>query len=197
MRVPKIAAATVAENREQRRAALHQAAITLIQRGGGFTVGEVAREVGLSRSAVYEYYGSAGELIADVVIDELTAWSESLVDATRPDADPRSRVHAWIHGVLDYVVDGRHALLRSIADVHLPATRRDEVQHLHHALIAPLANALAHAGSPDPMRDARYVWGVVDTAIHRIEAGECLPGDEIAAVITFTDGALATTLRGI
>lgn len=193
--VPKIAAATVAENREHRRAALHQAAITLLQRNGGFTVGEVAREVGLSRSAVYEYYGSAGELIADVLIDELTAWSDSLVDATRADADPRARVHAWIRGVLDYVIDGRHALLRSAANVHLPPTRRDEVQRLHHSVIAPLVAALADTDSPDPVRDARYVWGVVDTAIHRIEAGECTPHQEILAVMAFTDGALAAALQ--
>ena len=109
--MPKIAAATVAENREQRRDALLLAAATLMQRGGGFTVAEVAREVGLSRSAVYEYYSSAAELIADVLIDELAAWSDSLATATG--STPRERVHAWIHGVLDYVVDGRHALLRS------------------------------------------------------------------------------------
>ena len=46
--MPKIAAATVAENRELRRDALLSAAATLMQRGGSFTVAEVAKEVGLS-----------------------------------------------------------------------------------------------------------------------------------------------------
>ncbi len=192
--MPKIAAATVAENREQRKESLLLAAATLIERGGGFTVAEVAKEVGLSRTAVYEYYSSAAELIADVLIDELAAWSKSLADQIDPLARPRDRAHAWITGVLTYVVDGRHALLRSAASIELPESRRDDVQALHQAVIAPLVDTLVAAGSSDPVRDARFVWGVVDVAIHRIEAGECDPVEEIAAVIAFVDGALSTTL---
>ena len=192
--MPKIAAATVAENREQRKESLLLAAATLIERGGGFTVAEVAKEVGLSRTAVYEYYSSAAELIADVLIDELAAWSKSLADQIDPLARPRDRAHAWITGVLTYVVDGRHALLRSAASIELPESRRDDVQALHQAVIAPLVDTLVAAGSSDPVRDARFVWGVVDVAIHRIEGGECDPDQEIAAVIAFVDGALATTL---
>jgi len=192
--VPKIAAATVAENREQRKEALLAAAAALIQRGGGFTVAEVAKEVGLSRTAVYEYYSSAAELIADVLIDELAAWSTSLADSTDVAASVTDRTHAWITGVLSYAVDGRHALLRSVGTVELPESRRDEVQALHQAVIAPLVDTLVTAGSTDPVRDARFVWGVVDVAINRIESGECEPQQEISAVITFVDGALAGTL---
>ena len=192
--MPKIAAATVAENREQRKEALLAAAAALIQRGGGFTVAEVAKEVGLSRTAVYEYYSSAAELIADVLIDELTAWSTSLADSTDVAASVTDRTHAWITGVLSYAVDGRHALLRSVGTVELPESRRDEVQALHQAVIAPLVDTLVTAGSADPVRDARFVWGVVDVAINRIESGECEPQQEISAVITFVDGALAGTL---
>jgi AcrR family transcriptional regulator len=192
--VPKIAAATVAENREQRKESLLAAAATLIQRGGGFTVAEVAKEVGLSRTAVYEYYSSAAELIADVLIDELTAWSISLAEQTDVAASVTDRTHAWIIGVLSYAVDGRHALLRSAGAVELPESRRDEVQALHQAVIAPLVDTLSAAGSPEPVRDARFVWGVVDVAINRIESGECEPQQEIDAVIAFVDGALAGTL---
>ena len=190
--MPKIAAATVAENRELRRDALLVAAASLMQRSGGFTVAEVAREVGLSRSAVYEYYSSAAELIADVMIDELAAWSDALATATT--GSPRERVHAWIQGVLDYVVDGRHALLRSAGSVELPASRRAEVQTLHQSLIAPLVEALAAAHCADPVRQARFVWGVVDVSIGRIESGEANADDESAALITFVDGALGTVL---
>ena len=192
--MPKIAVVTVAENREHRRESLLIAAASLMQRGGGFTVAEVAREVGLSRSAVYEYYSSAAELIADVLVDELTAWSASLGEATDPTWSPRDRVHAWIQGVLSYVVDGRHALLRSAGSIELPSERRDDLQLLHLSVIAPLVDALVSAHSPDPVRDARFVWGVVDAAIHRIEGGECVPDDEIRAVVAFIDGALASTL---
>ncbi len=146
--MPKIAAATVAENRELRRDALLAAAATLMQRGGSFTVAEVAKEVGLSRSAVYEYYRSAAELIADVLVDEMSAWSDVLAESARPGMTPRQRIHAWIHGVLDYVADGRHALLRAAGTVELPPTRRAEVQSLHQDLIAPLLSRADRRGLP-------------------------------------------------
>ena len=195
--MPKITAATVAENREQRREALLMAAATLIQRsGGGFTVAEVANEVGLSRSAVYEYYRSASELIADVLIDEFAAWSGSLAASAVPGATTEQRVHAWVHAVLDYVVDGRHSLLRAAGSTDIPPGQRARVHELHQELIAPLVEALTTSGYPDPRRQARFVWGVVEAAINRIENGECLPDDEIRAVIDFIDGALGARLHG-
>lgn len=195
--MPKIAAATVAENREQRREALLQAAATLIQRrSGGFTVAEVASEVGLSRSAVYEYYSSASELIADVLIDEFAAWSASLTASAVPGATTEQRVHAWVHAVLEYVVDGRHALLRAAGTTEIPPAKRARLHDLHQELIAPLVEALTTTGCADPRRQARFVWGVLEAAINRIENGECLPDDEIRAAITFIDGALGIRLHG-
>lgn len=193
--MPRIAAATVAENRELRRDALLAAAATLMQRGGSFTVAEVAKEVGLSRSAVYEYYSSAAELIADVLADEMTAWSDVLAQSARPGMTPRERIHAWIHGVLDYVADGRHALLRAAGTVDLPPARRAEVQSRHRDLIAPLVAALHAEGDTDAERTARYVWGVVDVAIARIESGESSLVPEAATLIAFVDGALDATPR--
>jgi AcrR family transcriptional regulator len=190
--MPKIAAATVAENREQRRDALLAAAAALMQERGTFTVAEVAREVGLSRSAVYEYYSSAAELIADVLVDEMALWCDAL--ATTAEGSPRERVHAWIRGVLEYVADGRHALLRAAGTVELPPSRRAEVQALHQALIAPLVEALVLAGSADCVQQARYVWGVVDVAISRIESGDADPVTETEAVLAFIEGALAHVL---
>ncbi len=69
-----------------------------------------------------------------------------------------------------------------------------EVQALHQSLIAPLVDALASAGRMDAVRQARFVWGVVDVAIGRIESGEADPVDETAAVIAFVDGALGADL---
>lgn len=191
--MPKIAAATVAENRELRREALLAAAATLMQRSGAFTVAEVAREVGLSRSAVYEYYNSAAELIADVLVDELQDWSNALSGATAPGQSPDERVDAWIHGVLAYVVDGRHALLRAAGAIELPSARREQLQGLHHALIAPLVEALDAAGRSDAERTARYVWGVVEVAIARIEGGESTADEEAPALLAFVHGALRAT----
>jgi AcrR family transcriptional regulator len=188
--VPRITAATVAENRELRREALHRAAADLIHERGLFTMSDVAREVGLSRSAVYEYYSSASDLIADVVADELADWGRALAAATEADTSPREQAHAWLRAVLDYVVDGRHALVRAASAIELPAARRLEVSELHRSLIAPLVAALEQSGSRDPVRQARYVWGVVEVAIDRMENEGATAEGESDAVLRFVDAAL-------
>lgn len=195
--MPKISAPTVAEHREQRRLALHQAATDLILRDGAFTVAEVAAHVGLSRSAVYEYYSSAADLIADVLVDELADWADLLAAATRDVTDPAARVEAWVRAVLKYVADGRHALVRAAGAIELPPTRRAEVQARHRDLIEPLHAALTQVRGLDAEQAARMVWGVVDAEISRIEAAAGTTGidpalaeREAAATVTFVHGGL-------
>lgn len=188
--MPRISAPTVAEHREQRRGDLLAAATTLILRGHAFTVAEVASEVGLSRSAVYEYYSGAGDLVADVLVDELTDWADHLHAATSGHVEPADVVDAWVKAVLGYVADGRHALVRAAASIELPLTRRAEVGALHRELIAPLQEALTVTGVADPGQLSTYVWGVVESAITRIEAGACDPDAESAAVLSFVRGGL-------
>ena len=194
--MPKISAPTVAEHREQRRAALLDAAATLMLRGGAFTVAEVATEVGLSRSAVYEYYSSAADLIADVLVDELADWSDALEQATAGETDPSRRIDAWIGAVLAYVADGRHALVRAAGSVDLPPTRRAEVQAQHRDLIRPLHAAITELGADDAASVASLVWGVVDSAITRIEAGTATAEDQTPAVLEFVQGGLDRLIPG-
>lgn len=194
--MPKINAPTVAEHREQRRAALLDAAATLMLRGGPFTVAEVATEVGLSRSAIYEYYSSAADLIADVLVDELADWSDSLEHATRDETDPGRRISAWITAVLEYVADGRHALVRAAGAVELPPTRRAEVQARHRDLIHPLHAAIAELGAPEPTSLATLVWGAVEASIARIEAGTATAEEQAPVVSEFVQGGLDRLIPG-
>lgn len=189
--MPKISAPTVALNREQRRAALLEAAAALILREGSFTVAEVASEVGLSRSAVYEYYSSAADLIADVLVDELADWSADLQEAVDGQSDPTERVRAWVTAVLEYVRDGRHALVRAAGTVELPPTRRAQVQAQHRDLITPLSTAIADLGITDAGAVSVLVWGAVDAAIGRIESGHASAEREIELVLDFIQGGVA------
>ena len=194
--MPKISAPTVALNREQRRAALLEAAATLILREGTFTVAEVASEVGLSRSAVYEYYSSAADLIADVLVDELADWTDDLQQAVDSQSDPAARVRAWVTAVLEYVRDGRHALVRAAGTVELPPTRRAQVQAQHRDLITPLALAIRDLGIDDAAGVSMLVWGAVDAAISRIESGQATAEREIELVLDFIQGGVARLAPG-
>jgi len=190
--VPKIDAPSLAEHREQRRDALVLAAASVMRESGTVTMGAVAERTGLSRSAVYEYYRSASDLIADVLVDELTAWIDHLalaIDGVQP---PRERLEAWIRASLAYVADGRHALVRAAGDATLPPVRRAQVQALHRELAAPVHSALLDLGVMDADRVASYVWGVVESATRRIEAGRPAD-DEIVAAIDFALAGAAPT----
>ena len=183
--MPKIRAATVAEHRTAQREALFSAAAALITEGSAVTVGEVAKHVGISRSAVYQYYSSSADLIADVLVDELAKWADELGAATCDVFDPCDRITAWITAVIEYVADGRHALVRAAGNIELPATRRAQVQHMHRELIAPLHAAMAALGVSDAERMSRYVWGVVEASISRIESGRVSAADELDALLGF------------
>lgn len=167
--MPAINAPTLAEHRALRRDALVEAAATVMRERGSVSMASVAEHVGLSRSAVYEYYRSAADLIADVLVDELAAWRDHLDDAVSREQTTAAQVHAWIDAVLAYVVDGRHALVRAAGRTALPAVRRAQVQAMHRDLLTPLVTAFGDA--PTAHRQAVLVWGVVESAITAIENG--------------------------
>ncbi len=184
--MPKIAAASVAEHREMRRDALVSVAADLMRSEGtsAITMAAIAERAGLSRTAVYEYYRSAADLIADVIVDELAAWADHLGECCTGIADPRVRLETWIRSALAYVADGRHALVRAAGDATLPPVRRAQVASMHRDLARPVHEALRDLGVPSADRYAGYIWGVIESATRRIEAGR--PGnDEIDAAVTF------------
>ena len=182
--MPRIDAPTLAERREQRRDALLEAATTVMRESGTVTMSAVAERTGLSRTAVYEYYRSSADLIADVLVDELAAWIDHLAEAIDGIADPRERLVTWIRAALAYVEDGRHALVRAAGDATLPPVRRAQVQTLHRDLAAPVYVALREIGVTDAERLASYVWGVVEAATRHIESGRAAD-DEVDAAIAF------------
>lgn len=191
--MPKINAPTIAEHREARRDALLVAAANLMQQGRTFTVAQVAQEVGLSRSAVYEYYNSAADLIADVLVDEMAMWVDEITPAVDAVADPHGRIEAWVRGVLDYVAEGRHALLKAAGAVDLPEARRAQVQSMHRELIAPLSEALTEIGVSDVRQMSSFVWGVLDSAINRVESQGCDSQAESDSVIAFIKAGISAT----
>ena len=188
--MPRITAPTLAEHREQRRDALLEAAASVLRESGTITMATVAERTGLSRSAVYEYYRSAADLIADVVVDELTAWIDHLAVAVADVDEPRARLEAWIGASLAYVADGRHALVRAAGDASLPPVRRAQVQALHRELAAPVHIALVDLGVMDADRIAAYIWGVIESATRRIEAGR-RADEEVDAAIAFALAGVA------
>lgn len=189
--MPKLVAPTLADNRELRRDALVAAAAEVIRAEGlpSATMAKIAEQAGLSRSAVYEYYRSAADLIADVLVDELHAWVDTLESATAAVPDPRARLETWIRTALAYVADGRHELARAAGEATLPPVRRAQVRSLHQALAEPLVDTLRELDVTAPERTAALIWGVVQATTGAIERGGCASSEIDAAVAFALAGA--------
>lgn len=87
---PKIAEATIGEQRAMRQKQIIEAAMSLALEGGApsVTVAAVAKRAGISRSLVYEYFSSSADLIADLVLEELGYYQERLMTAVDGVEDP-------------------------------------------------------------------------------------------------------------
>ena len=111
--MPKIDAPTVAEHRDQRRAALLAAGQDLVITGGpsAVTMTAVAARAGLSRTAVYEYFASTQDLLAAVLGERMAAWTVEVDEALQNVDDPESKLTIYVQVSLGLITDGSHTLL--------------------------------------------------------------------------------------
>lgn len=190
--MPRIAANTVAENRDLRESAILSAANVIAREQGlaHVTFSAIAKHTGIARTTVYAYFDSSADLIADVLIDELFEMNELLSQRVQSAPTSHDGVIAWISASLEYVNDGRHELLKSAASVELPPVRRSQMQQLHRAMIAPLISALIELEVEQPQIVAMQISGVVDVAVRRLANGGDLT-EEIAATSAFVLNGLA------
>ncbi len=171
--MPRISAPTLIEHREWRRQQLVAAAcvIALEQGGQAVSVAAVAARAGLSRTSVYEYFGSSEELIADLVLDELANFSAVLGAAISDTTDSYLAISEWIAAALQYIADGRHLLAKALSAISAPADRSREIGAAHKTLLAPLRQALIEIGISDVAQALTLIQAVTDAATKRIESG--------------------------
>jgi len=184
--MPKIDAPTVAEHRDQRRAALLAAGQDLVITGGpsAVTMTAVAARAGLSRTAVYEYFTSTQDLLAAVLGERMAAWTVEVDEALQNVDDPESKLTIYVQVSLGLITDGSHTLLALLSAETLPADVRRQLTGVHATLAAPLSSAVSQLGVEDVDQATRYVQGVVEAAARRIEPGQDASA-EIAAVTVF------------
>jgi AcrR family transcriptional regulator len=181
--MPRINTASLSEHRDWRRNQLITAAsaIALEQGGQAVTVAAVAERAGLSRTSVYEYFGSSAELVADLVIDELTVFAQSLQGAVALTSDPYDAIDAWIDAALRYIADGRHLLAKALSATSMPKDRAADIGAAHRLLLAPMHQALTEIGISDISQALTFIQGVTDASTKRIESGNDAELESISA----------------
>ncbi len=114
--MPRIQTETLAQHRDWRRNQLIEAAASIALESGGtaITVAAVAQRAGLSRTSVYEYFGSSADLAADLVLEELKSFAQYVHDAVAETEQPLENISAWIQSALTYIADGRHLLAKAL-----------------------------------------------------------------------------------
>jgi AcrR family transcriptional regulator len=184
--MPRIETETLAQHRDWRRNQLIEAAASIALESGGaaVTVAAVAQRAGLSRTSVYEYFGSGSELVADLVIDELGTFAATLNEAVSDCADPQCIVTCWIKGALEYIADGRHLLAKALNATSMPQSRAQQIGMAHRVLMAPLVKAVEELGVKDTQRALSFIQAITDASTKRIESGHDAEG-EIAYATSF------------
>ena len=194
--MPRISTATLAEHREWRRQQLIKAATSLALEAGGdaITVAAVAERAGLSRTSVYEYFGSSAELVADLILDELSRFSKSLSAGIIDETVPMEAIEQWISAALQYIADGRHLLAKALSSTSTPTERAADIALAHRALLAPLKSACEQLGIVDIPQALALIQSVTDAATKRIESGNDAEF-EIDTAIKFCLAGIRTLIR--
>jgi AcrR family transcriptional regulator len=171
--MPRIETETLAQHRDWRRNQLIEAAASIALESGGsaVTVAAVAQRAGLSRTSVYEYFGSSADLIADLVLEELNNFAHYLRDAVSDTEQPIESIAAWIQSALTYIADGRHLLAKALNATSLPQERTAAIGAAHRALLAPLVTGLTAMGVKDTQRALLFIQAITDASTKRIEGG--------------------------
>ena len=191
--MPRIETETLAQHRDWRRNQLIEAAagIALESGGSAVTVAAVAQRAGLSRTSVYEYFGSSADLIADLVLEELNNFAHYLRDAVAETEQPVESIAAWIQSALTYIADGRHLLAKALNATSLPQERTAAIGAAHRALLAPLVTGLTAMGVKDTQRALLFIQAITDASTKRIEGGHDAEA-EIKSATAFCIAGLAS-----
>ncbi|MFE3637456.1 TetR/AcrR family transcriptional regulator [Streptomyces cellostaticus] len=183
----------MAEHRSMQRAALLDAARSLLSDGGtdALTFPALAERTGLARSSVYEYFRSRAAVVEELCEVDFPVWAAEVEAAMERAATPEGKVEAYVRRQLALVGDRRHRAVVAISASELDAGAREKIRAAHGGLVAMVVEALAELGHEQPRLAAMLLQGVVDAAVRRIELGAA---EEPARI---TDAAVRMALRGV
>ncbi|MGW5331819.1 TetR/AcrR family transcriptional regulator [Streptomyces bauhiniae] len=183
----------MAEHRSMQRAALLDAARSLLSEGGTdtLTFPALAERTGLARSSVYEYFRSRAAVVEELCEVDFPVWAAEVETAMADALTAEGKVEAYVRRQLALVGDRRHRAVVAISASELDAGAREKIRAAHGGLVAMIVEALAGLGHEEPRLAAMLLQGVVDAAVRRIELGAAEHPEAI------TEAAVAMALRGV
>jgi AcrR family transcriptional regulator len=147
-------------------------AIELFNRQGydATSMGDLARELGLTKSAIYHHVPSKEHLLERAIDEALDALAASLDEvAATPALDAGERLRAAVHGSVVVLVDHLPAvtlLLRVRGNTpaeQAALRRRREIDHRLAEMVREAADAGAIRDDIDPLLASRLLFGMVNS----------------------------------
>jgi AcrR family transcriptional regulator len=191
------------EHRRARREDLVEAAVEAVRVAGpDFSVDDVARSAGVSKTVIYRYFSDKDELVDTVLerISTVVLLPRLLGQINRDHADDRSALRAVITAFVSLIEDEPELYRFAYAQAGRSG-RADLVAATEHqiaeALGALMSARLADAGRPTEaaMTWAYGVVGMVQLATHWWSRARTVPATEFAEQLTaLAHGGLDTLL---
>lgn len=170
--MPRISADSVAEHRAVKEREIMDATFQLLQElGAAPSLAQVAQTVGMSRTAIYHYYGSARELLQAAAREVYPRWIAKVTAAVDGAATPQDAVVAYAKSCIDQVAEGSHAVGTALASLDPDEPLDDQAQNMHASAQEPLVGALKELGVSDPAAIADLVMSVIHAAGQMLESG--------------------------
>lgn len=171
------------EHRDARRRALLDAARAMLSEAPGTPpdINELTSRAGMTRSNFYTYFPSRAELIVAVAEDLMPRWIISVTEAVRDAGGGHDGVVAYVHRTLELVEAGDHAILTALAAQLPEGPARDQLNHMHGEMTAPLRAAIEASSPADPEVTTDLVMAVTFKASELVEAGR--PLDEVLPAV--------------
>lgn len=183
----------MAEHRQLQRAALLDAARSLLAEGGieTLTFPALAARTGLARSSVYEYFRSRAAVVEELCAVDFPLWAAEIEAGMAACDSPQGQVEAYVRGQLALAGDPRHRAVAAISALELDEAARERIRAAHGALVSLVVRALQGLGHEQPRLAAALLQGVVEAAVRQAEHA---PDGESQTV---ADAAVAMALYGL
>jgi AcrR family transcriptional regulator len=170
--MPKISATSIPEHREIQKQKIKVSAleILLAQGPAALNHGNVAKSVGLTRPAIYEYFPSSVNLLEEILVDAFEQSQEVIDSRVKSGDSAQKRLESYLDCILELAARGLHRPATAVSNWPMTATFQVLLKGWHERQIAPLISALIELGIKEPT-SMILIGGLIESAVKAIESG--------------------------
>lgn len=164
------------------------------------SVREILQQAGLSTKAFYRHFRSKDELLLVSLHDGTRRQVEYMRHRMDAHAEPLDRIGWWIEGLVRQAINpeaARRTLPWSLGFGRLAMRFPEEIERAQLALLRPLEQEIRRAvdngtaTSPDPLKDARVIFGyTMDNVRHHLIGGTVPDAATVRHLVDFARRAL-------